>query len=255
MIKEKKFKKSIWKLIPSAKKGQLAIELRNKDDKKVEYGFLNLESGDYQPVVPSNQDNWWTGLLEFYSNFILLHGYEEEGLPMHKGAMVYDVLSPKILWKDFEVLVKQTGVQGILTDKGDLLGWEDGEVKNQNIFLPLNQLRAEQQVFPSLHLEGDPVFEKWKEPLRDALGTDPVGQIAMATYKTEIFLQACTGTLGKELMGHWLWKEPVVSRLNLISSSTLKGLLLDAFFIELPYLFFTPEENLLLWMNLDFMGR
>ena len=251
MISQYKFEHTLWKVIPDTFHQLIALELRNKESRQVEYGFLNLEDVSFQKLYVHEKDTWWTGLLDFYLHKLLLHGYEETGLPGHKGLFVYDASNNQLLWKDPEFLLKQTGLQGVMDLNGRIWNWENGQPIEATYFEPLSTQRSKRQLFPSLHLEGSQEFLNWKGPLNEFLGQEPIAQIAIRSLGRRTFLQCYTGKLGQQLLGHWLEFSEEKRKFNLLAHSNLNGLLLDAFFIELPYLFFMPKEDTLAWMKLE----
>ncbi len=244
------FDSSIWKILFDMKRHLLAVEVRNKEEKKVSYYLVQLPSGKTYPILISH--TWWAGLLDFYDGILLLHGYENEGLPIHKGIFAYDAMNGHLLWKEEEASLKQSFVEGILTQEGQSIGWKDGGLLDRpsQTFTPLEEIKSGGRHFPSLYLAGSRLFEEWRTPIEDFLKSPIIAQLALLDLYGHTYLQTYSGNLGKSLTGHWLSYSSQHKEFSVIDQVPLKALLLDAFHVEEPLLFYMPSSNSIAWQHL-----
>ncbi|MCI4670873.1 MAG: DUF4905 domain-containing protein [Bacteroidia bacterium] len=249
-LQQKKFQSIIWKVIPDTANELLMVELRKKQDQQVEYGFLDLQQGFYQKLISTRPCSWWTGMLDFFDNVVLIHGYEDEGLPVQMGVEAHQLKPNKFLWKNSQDSVEQTGVESLRMKSGEILEWRSGEVIKREDFEPLEGVRAAQQVFPKLYLQESEVFQHWKTSLGDFLGDEPSLQLALANHGHTYIIQAYTGNLQEDLKAYWLLYHAQARTFTKLISVSQQSLLMDPFFVQLPYLFFLPTSNEIFWTRI-----
>ena len=93
-----RFQDPIWRLIPSAsKENNWVVETRSGTLKTLSFYFL---STDYKLVELNTSLDWWTGIEALNGNIILVHGYLQEDLPIHKGIKAFDAIKNEWLWEN-----------------------------------------------------------------------------------------------------------------------------------------------------------
>jgi hypothetical protein len=77
------------------------VEIRDHDEKKVNFGSIDLSSGQINFKVLTTPERWLTGIEAAYNGVLLLHYYQTETGPTHKGLMAVDAISGETLWSNF----------------------------------------------------------------------------------------------------------------------------------------------------------
>jgi len=90
----------------------LFVELRNSEDKKVAYGAINLLSGRVYFKDTVTPERWLTGIEAAYDGVLLVHNYQSENGPIHKGLVAIDGLSGQILWSNYTLAFDHLSVNG-----------------------------------------------------------------------------------------------------------------------------------------------
>lgn len=182
----------IWMLRPDPFSRRLVLELRKEEEKEVSFAVVS-DAGDSISILDEiQQDNWWTGLEDFREGTVWLHGYEEQGLPLHQGLCGYDSNSGELLWDRPDGVYQGMIKDGIVltesphSEKVVLLDIRSGEIKHnfdQNRDPELNQalqdyedFRTAQMQFPETLHPDSPGFEEWK----GRLGVEPFGPLWLA---------------------------------------------------------------------------
>jgi hypothetical protein len=183
-------------LRPDPHSKNLMLELRDEATKTVSFALVSEGKAEVSWLDSSRHDKWWTGLEDFREGVAWLHGYEEEGLPLHQGLCGYDVDSKAMLWERPEAAYFGMVKDGILleesvgdTQKVELLDIRTGQLRQtfENKRDPeLTQalqgyefLRNAQMQFPDMLQPEDSRFAHWK----NRLGVEPFGPIWLAGYE------------------------------------------------------------------------
>src|SRR6202012_5959125 len=92
------FSGEIWRMEIDEVSEILFIEIRDNSEKKVSFGAVNLMNGDvlFKDFYPS--ERWLTGIETAYDGVLLLHNYQTEPGPAHRGLEAIDPLTGKTLW-------------------------------------------------------------------------------------------------------------------------------------------------------------
>ncbi|MEO0897896.1 MAG: DUF4905 domain-containing protein [Bacteroidota bacterium] len=245
-----RFEDILWKVMPDSKSGILVCELRNKQERQVYYAVGSLLKGKMD-ILPSEEiPAWWVGLLEIFGQVALLHGYEKEGLPNHKGVYAIDLLTGKLLWSREDAVMAQTFVEGIQLEDGQVLNWENGQQTDKEVSIPLQEVRDEIRHFPSLHLESSAIFDNWKQKLEQVQGITPVYQMACWENEHQAYLQLYQGEIGKDLKSSWMSWDKANKQWEILGEAACEKLMLDSFFVEGDFLFYSPDSHTVVWQQL-----
>lgn len=180
----------IWMLRCDPYSPKLILELRNEEEKQVSFGVVS-ESGDSLFILEGvGQDAWWCGIEDFREGLVWLHGYEDQGLPLHQGLCGYESDSGKPLWERKDGAYFGMVEAGILltatsstSQEIELLSIKSGEklssfahARDLQLTQALKEYenrRTAQMQFPDTIQPGEAVFEEWKS----RLGVQPFGPI------------------------------------------------------------------------------
>lgn len=130
-------------------------EERRIEEKKTLFFCLDRKNGQELWQHPSPGDDWWIGIETVYRDTVLLHGFANPNLPLHRGIIAVDILTGRKLWEDRELefigIVEDSLVGSKETATGESLVELDRRsgVKRRNLSSPdlhvLNLERAGQE--------------------------------------------------------------------------------------------------------------
>ena len=95
------FKSPVWRLEIDALSKTIFAEVRDQADKRVHFAAINLNTGELLFDDLQTEERWLTGLESAYNGVLLLHNYQSETGPVHKGLTAIDGLTGKTLWSNF----------------------------------------------------------------------------------------------------------------------------------------------------------
>ncbi len=95
------FKSPVWRLEIDALSQIIFAEVRDQSDKKVHFAAISLASGNLLFDDLQTEERWLTGMEAVYNGVLLLHNYQSESGPVHKGLTAVDGLTGKTLWSNF----------------------------------------------------------------------------------------------------------------------------------------------------------
>jgi len=79
----------------------LFAEIRNNKDKIVCFASVDLTSGKVHFDNLTTPERWLTGIEAAWDGVLLVHYYQSETGPTHKGLMAIDAVTGEILWTNF----------------------------------------------------------------------------------------------------------------------------------------------------------
>jgi hypothetical protein len=109
------FKSAVWRLEIDSLSDTIFIETREPADKKVSFSSISLDSGEVYFENLQTEERWLTGIEAAYDGVLLLHNYQSEAGPTHKGLIAVDAFTGKILWSDFNSAFDFLSINGPLT--------------------------------------------------------------------------------------------------------------------------------------------
>lgn len=101
----------VWRMQIDEKSSTLFVELRNSGEKKVAFGAVNLLNGHLNFKDLTTPERWLTGIEAAYDGVLLLHNYQSETGPVHKGIMAIDVTG-KTLWSNYTLALDHLSING-----------------------------------------------------------------------------------------------------------------------------------------------
>jgi hypothetical protein len=100
-IISEQFNATIWRMEIDELTDTIVLELRNNEDRKVAFGSISLQSGELFFKDLSIPERWLTGMEAAYNGVLLLHYYESETGPVHKGLLAIDAFTGETLWSNY----------------------------------------------------------------------------------------------------------------------------------------------------------
>jgi len=95
------FSSPVWRLEIDSLTDTIFVETREPADKKVYFTSVSLKTGEIYFENLQTEERWLTGIETAYDGILLLHNYQSETGPVHKGLIALDAFTGKILWQDF----------------------------------------------------------------------------------------------------------------------------------------------------------
>ena len=95
------FKSTVWRLEVDAITDTLFVEIRDSADKRVSFSAINLESDEIYFENLQTEERWLTGIETAYNGVLLLHNYQSESVPVHKGLIAIDGKTGKTIWSNY----------------------------------------------------------------------------------------------------------------------------------------------------------
>ncbi|WP_259069775.1 DUF4905 domain-containing protein [Mucilaginibacter sp. X4EP1] len=111
-IISKKFNGIIWRIEIDEITNTLFIEIRNNEDRNVFFAAINLKTADVYFEEFTTPEKWLTGIEAAFNNVLLLHYYQSETGPVHKGLLAIDALTSEILWSNYNFAFDHLSVNG-----------------------------------------------------------------------------------------------------------------------------------------------
>ncbi len=93
----------IWRLLITSTE-KLIIEVRDTKTKQVYFSCIDLNSGESIFSNIQLDEKCWIGIEDTYGDNIIFHEFAKPDMPGHKGIIVFDIPTQKVLWKDEQYL-------------------------------------------------------------------------------------------------------------------------------------------------------
>ena len=106
------FKSPVWRLEIDSISGIILIEVRDVVNKKVSFSSIGVDNGTIYFDGLETEERWLTGIEAAYDCVLLLHNYQSESGPSHKGIIALDAFTGKVLWNDFNSAFDHLTVHG-----------------------------------------------------------------------------------------------------------------------------------------------
>jgi hypothetical protein len=106
------FESPVWRFEIDSLKDVMVAEIRDASDKKVYFASIDLENGDTYFDNLQTEERWLAGIEAAYDSVLLLHNYQSEASPVHKGLIALDEKTSETLWGDFNLAVDYLSING-----------------------------------------------------------------------------------------------------------------------------------------------
>ncbi|MDB5002700.1 MAG: hypothetical protein JWQ34_925 [Mucilaginibacter sp.] len=100
----------IWRMEIDSLSDTLFLEIRTTD-KQVSFTSLDLTSGQPNFTNYITPDRWLTGIEAAYNDVLLLHNYQSENTPVHKGVMAVNTKG-EVIWSNYTYAFDHLSVNG-----------------------------------------------------------------------------------------------------------------------------------------------
>ena len=110
-IINEQFSNPIWRMEIDELTDRMVLELRS-EEKKVSFASVNLQNGEVYFKALATSEQWLTGIETVYDGVLLLHYYQSETGPVHKGLMAIDAVTSKTLWSNYNLAFDYLSVNG-----------------------------------------------------------------------------------------------------------------------------------------------
>ena len=100
----------IWRLEIDSISNTIFLETRTAD-KQVSFSSIDLSSGQANFENFTLPERWLTGMESAYDGILLLHNYQSENSPVHKGVIAVDNTG-KIIWNNYTYAFDHLSING-----------------------------------------------------------------------------------------------------------------------------------------------
>lgn len=107
-----KFNGDIWRLEIDELSNTLFAEIRSSADKQVSFASISLVNGNIHFKDLTMPERWLTGIETAFDGVLLLHNYQSEAGPLHKGLVAVDAISAEILWSNYTLAFDYLSAEG-----------------------------------------------------------------------------------------------------------------------------------------------
>lgn len=130
-------KNQIWRLLIS-NSDKLIIETRDVEKKEVYFHGIDLQKG--KKIFKNLQviDRFWVGIETLNNDKIIFHKFAKPNMPEHKGIIVFDINTKKIVWQNEDLIFLSLSNNKIYAFKRKFEGrdiyaldYENGEITEE----------------------------------------------------------------------------------------------------------------------------
>jgi hypothetical protein len=102
----------IWRLEIDSLTDTLFAEIRNSEDKIVSFSSVNLLTAKINFSDLTTDERWLTGIEGTYNGVLLLHHYQSDNSPVHKGIIAIDGHTGTTVWSNYTYAFDHLSVNG-----------------------------------------------------------------------------------------------------------------------------------------------
>jgi hypothetical protein len=102
----------IWRMEIDELSDTLFLEIRDAADKKVSFTSINLATGNVNFDGLTTPERWLSGIESAFDGVLLIHNYQSESGPVHKGLIAVDGMSSQTLWSNYTLAFDHLTVNG-----------------------------------------------------------------------------------------------------------------------------------------------
>jgi hypothetical protein len=108
------FDAPVWRMEIDEISDTLFLELRDTSNKQVSFAGIDLNTGNLNFKDLVMPERWLSGIEAAHSGVLILHGYQSESIPVHKGLTGVDSATGEVLWTDYNINFEAISNNGIL---------------------------------------------------------------------------------------------------------------------------------------------
>jgi len=100
-IISEQFEGVIWRMEIDELTDTLFLEIRNEEERTVSFSAVSLSNGELLFKNVTTPEKWLSGIEAAFDGVLLLHFYQSESGPAHKGLLAIEAGSAKTLWSNY----------------------------------------------------------------------------------------------------------------------------------------------------------
>jgi hypothetical protein len=158
-IISEQFEGPIWRMEIDPLTDTIFLEIRDSEEKKVHFAAINLLNNKTLFKNLTTPERWLTGIEATYGGVLLLHFYQSETGPAHKGLLAVDAASGKTLWSNYSYSFDHLSTNGPVV--------YDPRIQPRKLFLVDIKTGATSRIYePSVYqeLKNDVILPEVKAP-------------------------------------------------------------------------------------------
>jgi len=105
-------KYAIWRMEIDEISNIIFLEVRSSEDKKVTFTSIDLTSGAVNFTNLSTPERWLTGIEAAFYGVLLIHNYQSETGPAHKGLVAIDGINGQTRWSNYTLAFDRLTING-----------------------------------------------------------------------------------------------------------------------------------------------
>jgi hypothetical protein len=113
-IIDHKFSSPVWRMEIDSITDTLFTEIRDATNKTVHFSSVSLKNGQLYFDNLQSEERWLTGIEAAYDGVLLLHNYQSEAGPAHKGLAALDAFTGKTIWSNYNMAFDHLTINGPL---------------------------------------------------------------------------------------------------------------------------------------------
>jgi len=102
----------VWRMEIDELSNMIFLEVRNGGDKSVSFTSIDMDNSMVNFEGFTTPERWLTGIEAAYNGVLLVHNYQSEKGPAHKGLTAIDGLTGKTLWSNYTLAFDHLSVNG-----------------------------------------------------------------------------------------------------------------------------------------------
>ena len=106
------FSSPIWRLEIDNLKDVIVAETRDAAEKQVHFAAIDLKTGNVYFDNFQTEERWLTGIEAAYDGVLLIHNYQNESGPAHKGLIAVNETSGDVLWMNYNLSFDYLSING-----------------------------------------------------------------------------------------------------------------------------------------------
>jgi hypothetical protein len=243
---ESSFNSTVWRVDLDSQNRNFLIEIRNKQFRQVSFFQLSAKTAKQKEIKADLPSDWWIGMIGQLEGIALFHGYEEAGLPIHKGLWAYDMEEMKTIWSrpDEGAVYLENGQ--IISENNYAIGLRSGET------LPMEKdnmgsLQAAELHFPLHYEEDDTEFKYWFDFVEEKLNKKIGNRVSVMEEQERFWLYSYLAEKKKQYMGALFLFDKKSGSLSIEYQEELEKMIYQPFFRSVDMLVCMPSPEKLRW--------
>jgi hypothetical protein len=249
------FKGIIWKLSLDASENLLVLEVRNEEDRSVNFSGLDVKNKMLLWQSASPENSWWMGLESAGDGKVYLHKYKDPQNPIHEGITVLDGKTGKEIWQDPKKTFLALSDGFVIASEGEdedkkylklesKTGKAVQELDTKALFKARSNQKQNESLKNSFHFSAEsPHFSKIAGFVKQITNMEPVTGMDYLEYEEQVVISFYL--YAKEGLENYLLviDEEGNIRFKECLGTHLKGIALDTFFVFGDLLIFVKEKK------------